>query len=50
MKKEEHELLKLSEEREGENETPEKESDPQDFFEDEFDREFWVEVRCVQDN
>lgn len=45
MKKEEQELLELSEERKRENETPEKESDAQDFLEDEFDREFWVEVR-----
>lgn len=48
MKKEEQELLELSEEKERENETPEKESDAQDFLEDEFDREFWVEVRCVR--
>lgn len=48
MKKEEQELLELSEGKERENETPEKESDAQDFLEDEFDREFWVEVRCVR--
>lgn len=48
MKKEEQELLELSEERKRENETPEKESDAQDFLEDEFDREFWVEVRCIR--
>lgn len=45
MNKEEQELLELFEERKRENETPEKESDAQDFLEDEFDREFWVEVR-----
>lgn len=48
MTKEEQELLELSEERKRENETPEKERDAQDFLEDEFDREFWVEVRCIR--
>lgn len=45
MKREDQELLERAEEKENNEEKPENESHKQDdFFEDEFDREFWVKV------
>lgn len=49
MKREDQELLERAEEKENNEEKPENESHKQDdFFEDEFDREFWVKVRLRQ--
>ena len=45
MKREDQELLERAEEKENNEEKPENESHKQDdFFKDEFDREFWVKV------
>lgn len=54
MKREDQELLERAEEKGNNEEKPQSEVVKQDdFFEDEFDREFWVKVRkplCVQKN
>ena len=45
MKREDQELLERAEEKENNEEKPENEIHKQDdFFEDDFDREFWVKV------